>query len=1211
MTNEITGNYHWGLIVLSLAISVMASYIAMDFAVQIREDLWTAKRWRFWLIGGAIAMGTGFWSMSFMALLGLDFPLDVTYNLWMTLLSLLAAIMAASVFLWLLKQPQENRLILIGGGIVVGIAMAVMHYVGVGGIGMEAEITYNTRLVWLSVVIAIDVVLISLWLAFRLEDNSLIKKPGQKFGSAMVMGFGINGMHYMGMEATRFIPRLMLPIDPSLAVSPSLLAIAVGLGTAICLFFILLTGVFDRKLVSELDREKILQENERQFRTLIQQMQVGMLLLNEDAEILVFNQAALDLLQLSMNLDQIQVFGEGWNLLQEDGSPISLWELPVQRAIATGEAVHHVVLGFDDPNIPTRHWLLVNATLYLAGDQILRVICTISDISNQKRAEEALLNSQERFALAVEGANDGIWDWDIATDEVYLSPRGKMMLGCNPDANCFGNFEAVKMIIHPDDRLQVQQMLSQYLARKIPSYDVEYRAQCYDGADRWIRARGVALWDEQEQPYRMVGFHTDITDRKVAEQSLREGAARERSILQMVQQMRKTLELEQIFSATTRELRQAINCDRVLVYRFCEDWSGEFMAESVSEGWVQLTSQSLQENNGTRIAINQEQCAFKELNHNYLISDTYLQKTQGGFYSKGMSYRCVNDIYEMGFDNCYLDLLKQFQARAYIITPIFSGYELWGLLAVYQNHHPRSWTTAEIRTVKQIGSQLGVAVQQAELLAKTQEQARQLKQAKEMADEANRAKSEFLANMSHELRTPLNAILGFAQLMSNNSRLSPENRQHIEIINRSGEHLLGLINDILEMSRIEAGRATLQINSFDLYEFLKTLEELFQLRAASKNLQLCFEFSKSLVRYIKADEKKLRQVLINLLGNAIKFTDSGKVSLRVNHEIIDGSDILKFEVEDTGFGISPHECEGLFEAFVQTETGLNSSEGSGLGLAIAQQFVTLMGGEITVSSSINQGSIFSFMIPVDKGEPKPNYAIESIIDRAIALAPDQPKYRILVVEDRESNRLLLVELLSSLGFSVREAKNGQEAIVIWQEWKPSLIFMDMRMPVINGYKATQQIRSQVEGSETVIIALTASAFEEQKQDIMKVGCNDLLPKPFQRGELLNKLSQYLGVQYIYSTSSEMSYSLNSSKDTEQMEQPTLNLEQIQNMSESWLNQVYCAAAQGSDLLLLELIREIPPEFHNLTNIMTEWVANFKFDKVLDLVEKTKLEAPNM
>ncbi|MGC9526522.1 MAG: MHYT domain-containing protein [Limnospira sp.] len=1205
MNTELIGGYNWSLVALSFAIGVIASYIAMDLAGQVAcENLWTPKRRFFWLVGGAIAMGAGIWAMYFIALLAFDLPVQVIYHLWNTLLSLLLAILGAGIGLWLLQRPHCGRLLSIGGGMAMGLSLAATHYVGIAAISMSAQIVYDRRLVAISVAMAIAVAWVALWLVFQIRERSDGGHHGQKIVGAIGVGAGLGQIHYAGMAAAHIFPKLAMPSEPAPALTPSLLAIAVGSAVLLCLFFTLLAIRFDRKLATQLAREQILKESERQFRTLIQEMQVGMLLLNDRAEVLVFNQAALDLFDLAVAPERPQVFGDGWNLFREDGTSVAPAELPVQQAIAAGEAVYNVVLGVENTRTDTRRWLLVNATPQKADGRIDRVICTVSDITDRKQMEEALRRSQERFALAVLGANDGIWDWDIASGEIYLSPRWKTMLGYDPDAD-FPNIEAAKAVIYPEDRDRVLGTLNRYLNLEIPNYDVEFCARCRDGGDRWIRSRGVALWDKRSRPYRMVGFHTDITAAKATERALRESAERERSILQVVQQMRQSLELDRIFGTATRELRGALNCDRVLVYRFNEDWSGNFVAESVVEGWVELTSAARRENETvTRIAVNREGCAVKTLNGNYLLADTHLQETQGGIYGEGASYRCVTDIYTVGFDECYLELLEQFQARAYIIAPIFRGSQLWGLLAAYQNDRPRRWTTAEIRTVTQISSQLGVAVHQAELFATTQEQTRQLQAAKEMADAANRAKSEFLANMSHELRTPLNAILGFAQLMSvRSSSLSPQHRQHIEIINRSGEHLLALIDDILEMSRIEAGRVTLQTNRFDLYEFLQALEDMFCLRARSKNLYLYFERSQNLLRWVEADEKKLRQVLINLLGNAIKFTDMGSVTLRVGHQMRDSQDILQFEVQDTGFGISPEECDGLFEAFGQTQAGLNSSEGSGLGLAIAQKFVNLMGGEITVCSAPDRGSTFSFAIPVERGEAQSAEAQGMAgRERTLELAPNQRTYRILVAEDRETNRLLILQLLGSLGFAVREAENGQEAIAIWEGWNPDLILMDMQMPILDGYEATRQIRSRPDGRQIPILALTASAFEEHRQEIVEAGCDDFLRKPFRREELLQKLRQYLGVEYICEATSDISVSLNPGTDGEGEADAKLPLKQIQNMSESWLTQVYLAAAQGSDILLLELIEKIPPEHTDLAKAMTEWVANFKFDKVLELVE---------
>ena len=332
---------------------------------------------------------------------------------------------------------------------------------------------------------------------------------------------------------------------------------------------------------------------------------------------------------------------------------------------------------------------------------------------------------------------------------------------------------------------------------------------------------------------------------------------------------------------------------------------------------------------------------------------------------------------------------------------------------------------------------------------RTQTERQEAEAAAEAAEQANRAKSAFLANMSHELRTPLNAILGFSQLMDRDKGLADQQRENLRVIGRSGEHLLGLINDVLEMSKIEAGQTVLNEESFDLYRLLDGLEEMFKLRAIDKGLGLVFERVPEVPRYVRADGGKLRQVLMNLLSNAIKFTREGGVTLRAGGERVSevdsgkkaGSEVLLvFEVEDTGMGIALDEVEMLFEAFAQTASGRGTQEGTGLGLPISKQFVQLMGGEIVVSSFVDKGSIFKFHIPavpVDAAEVK----TEGPTRKVVGLAPDQPTYRILVVEDQLENRMLMVNLLRPLGFEVREAVNGQEGIEVWQEWKPHLVWM--------------------------------------------------------------------------------------------------------------------------------------------------------------------------
>ena len=392
--------------------------------------------------------------------------------------------------------------------------------------------------------------------------------------------------------------------------------------------------------------------------------------------------------------------------------------------------------------------------------------------------------------------------------------------------------------------------------------------------------------------------------------------------------------------------------------------------------------------------------------------------------------------------------------------------------------------------------------------------------AKEKAEVANQAKSAFIANMSHELRTPLNAILGFAQLITRNQALPKKEQKHLEIISRSGEHLLGLINNVLDLSKIEAERFTLEKTNFDLYEFLKDLKQMFALKASNKKLQFNFEVAQQTPHYIKTDRGKLRQVLINLLNNAIKFTSQGSVVLRVMpitdnaDEIEPYTDIkLVFTVEDTGKGIAAAEINSLFEPFAQTQSGREAKEGTGLGLAISRKFVQLLGGDIQVRSIENVCSVFKFEVLVQISTPK-QIPAKQPQRQIIGLEANQPQYRILVVDDKSDNRELLVELIKPLGFAVKEAADGVQAIALWQEWQPDLIFMDIRMPNVNGYEAVRKIKTD-KLSKTKIIALTASAMQSEKAVIIDTGCDDFMRKPFQAEELLAMMTKHLGVCYTY------------------------------------------------------------------------------------------------
>ncbi|MEM7592153.1 MAG: ATP-binding protein [Cyanobacteria bacterium P01_A01_bin.83] len=480
------------------------------------------------------------------------------------------------------------------------------------------------------------------------------------------------------------------------------------------------------------------------------------------------------------------------------------------------------------------------------------------------------------------------------------------------------------------------------------------------------------------------------------------------------------------------------------------------------------------------------------------------------------------------------------------------------------------------------------------------------------AQNANQAKSRFLANMSHELRTPLNAILGFTQLMTRDASIGYEQQENLKIINRSGEHLLRLINDILEMSKIEVGQITLNESRFDLHLMLKNIEEMLRLKANAKNLKLLFDISSNVPQLIYTDEGKLRQIIINLLGNALKFTEKGSITLKVRWEeneqlaqdkidfLFSDTDSLFFSVEDTGPGIEPEEMEQLFTPFEQTKIGRVSNEGTGLGLSICHKFVELMGGELKATSTVGEGSCFFFNILLREEaelivEPVPQVDPES--RKIMGLAPGQRQYRILAVDDVAASRLLLTKLLTAIGFLVEEAGNGQEAINLWQQWHPDLILMDMRMPVLDGYEATKQIKAQTKGKETIIIALTASAFEEERVVILSAGCDDFMRKPFKEAELLTKIGQHLALKYLYEEEDD--------DIAEAILLEELTSESLTVMPQQWRSQLYEAAAQVDNQEIFKLLAEIPDEYESLAKGLENLAEQFRCDKIIDLAQSSR------
>ncbi len=458
--------------------------------------------------------------------------------------------------------------------------------------------------------------------------------------------------------------------------------------------------------------------------------------------------------------------------------------------------------------------------------------------------------------------------------------------------------------------------------------------------------------------------------------------------------------------------------------------------------------------------------------------------------------------------------------------------------------------------------------------------------------EANRAKSVFLANMSHEIRTPMNAILGFSQLMLRDKDLTPRQCQFLGTINRSGEHLLALINDILEMSKIEAGRTTLSLTTFDLPSLLQDLEMMFRVRTDEKRLSFSVKtIGDDVPQYIVGDINKLRQVFINVLGNAVKFTERGGVSMRVRVDRRgEAGSLLRVEIQDTGPGISADDQEKLFRHFEQTKSGQQTGTGTGLGLAISREFVRLMGGAITVNSQVGEGSVFVIDLPLEQGDAAAVHAKDDS-RQVTRLQAGQEECRVLVADDVEDNRQLLSQLLGPVGFEVRLAINGAEAVHEFEQWRPHLILMDFRMPVMDGHEAIRQIRAMEGGAVPKIIAVTASAMDENRQELMAIGADDFIGKPFREAELFEKIHAQVGVKYVYA---ERAPAVTPAADVE------LTPQSLSRCSHELIASLRESVVRADLDELLTKLKEVEKCDPGVAREMHRLAEGFQYQKLLDL-----------
>lgn len=652
--------------------------------------------------------------------------------------------------------------------------------------------------------------------------------------------------------------------------------------------------------------EEALQESETLLNAIFNVAKVGLCVTDQEGKFVRVNQAYSELYGYHVR----ELLGRHFTLV-----------LPVADRERANRLYHDFLAGKIE-ELPS-DWLVQNKigqllNVYVTAGRLIRrdqqcfKVTSVVDVTARNQMEKALRQSEERFELAMLGANDGLWDWNLETNEFYLSPRFKQQLGFQEDTPL--TLEEALELLHPDDVVPFIINMSAYLEKRTSIYENIQRMCHQQGHYIWILSRALVVWDERGKSLRMVGTHVDITERRRAE-------------------------------------------------------------------------------------------------------------------------------------------LK-------------------------------------------------------------------LQQAKEAAEVANRAKSVFLANMSHELRTPLNSILGYAQILKQDASLTTEQIRRIDIVYRSGEYLLTLINDVLDLAKIEAGHIEICPTAFLFNEFLKSITELFEVRAKQKGIIFIYQPLSFLPSKIFADERRLRQILINLLGNAIKFTQHGKVTLKVGYH----ESKMRFQIEDTGIGIANVDLERIFLPFQQAGDTNYHIEGTGLGLSITKKLVEVMEGELYVESIIHKGSKFWFTIKLPEVTvlTLPGQAEKpTIIGYKRSRYSDLliPPIKILVIDDKEENRSVLVNLLLPLGFKVSEARNGQEGLAIARKLRPSLIFLDLVMPIMDGFETVSQIRKNPLFDKTVVIAVSASVFDYYQHKSLRAGCNDFIAKPVHLEELLNCLKKQLNIEWIYQDTS--------------------------------------------------------------------------------------------
>ena len=697
-----------------------------------------------------------------------------------------------------------------------------------------------------------------------------------------------------------------------------------------------------------------------------------------------------------------------------------------------------------------------NSPILDENGKVLGFLAVHQDITDRKKYEEDLRRSQEQYALAAEGANDGLWDWDIAGNEIYYSPRWKSMLGyeMNELTRGFADWED---LIHPEDHDYAVNALDDYLTGKAEMYDVEIRLRHKDGTWRWIRDRGKALRDENGKATRMAGSHSDVTDRKIAEESIRRRNEYLAASSEIGKIVTSTLDVNTIFARTVNLIN-----DRFGFYH-----AGIFIVEETGF------------NAALREATGEAGAEMKKSKHSLQVNT----KSIVGKVTLEGNAIVVNDV--------SADPLHKFnpmlpETRAEAAIPLRIGSRVIGAIDI-QAKVVNAFTEDEVTVLQTLADQVAVAIDNARSYELSQQAVMEMR-------EIDRLKSQFLANMSHELRTPLNSIIGFSRVILKgiDGPITELQQQDLTAIYNSGSHLLSLINDILDLSKIEAGKMELAFDEVNITDVTNSVLSTMTGLVKDKPVELKREIEADLPT-VRADAIRVRQVMINLLSNAAKFTDEGNIVVQVGlRPNASGRNEIQVSVTDTGPGISEQDQTKLFQPFSQVDDSpTRKTGGTGLGLSICQHLISMHGGRIWVESQVGKGSTFYFTLPLFRKEKE--FETTPILNKMILAIDDDPQ----VVS-------LYERYLQPQGYQVVPLSDPSRAVERAKQLRPFAITLDIMMPGIDGWQVLDSLKGD---PDTRHIPVIVCSIIEDLEKGFSLGAADYLVKPILEDDLVNALDR--------------------------------------------------------------------------------------------------------